>query len=48
MNDTKVDPHSPVCGLCRKFKIPIIGTGIRICADCDGWPPRLEPPRSAK
>lgn len=43
--DVQVDPFAhPTCGLCGRGKIPIIGTYCRICSNCDGWPPRLEPP----
>lgn len=42
--DTKIDPHTPRCGLCQGDKIPLVKSGVRICPHCDGWPPILEPP----
>lgn len=44
--DVQIDPFAhPTCGLCGRSKIPIIGTWCRICSQCDGWPPRLDPPQ---
>lgn len=46
--DVQVDPFASSCGLCRGMKIPIVGTPVRICKNCDGWPPRLDPPSPSR
>lgn len=49
----KTDKHwvnpSPIeCGICKGTKFPLITSGmpaVLICGSCDGWPPKLEPPK---
>ena len=43
-----VNPSPITCGICNTTKFPLITSGtpaVLICASCDGWPPKLEPPK---
>lgn len=43
-----VNPSPITCGICQTTKFPLITSGtpaVLICGSCDGWPPKLEPPK---
>lgn len=42
-----VNPTPMTCGICKTTKLPLVHTGVPAvlwCGNCDGWPPKLEPP----
>jgi hypothetical protein len=43
-----VNPSPITCSICQATKFPLVQSGtpaILICGGCDGWPPKLEPPK---